>query len=223
MKTSRSRLALAGRRSAVVGATAALLAGAVLTPAAGAQDLSTSLVTTLSQFAGSASPAQETGPQVKVSATTISEEGEHEITVTGTGFKDELVVGVRPPLQGKNPGIYVIFGQFADEWKPSEGAPSTARKVIVQKWVVPAADIPTVGGPEKGGIELRPDGSFTATFTVSKALVDEADAVGNLGVYTYAGSGAKHGAWETYQPIAFGEPAADGSGSLGSLTGLLSF
>lgn len=223
MKTSRSRLALAGHRSVVAGAAAALLAGAVVAPVSNAQDLSTTLVNTLSQFAGSASTAQESGPQIEVSKTTISEDGEHEVTVTGTGFKDDTVLGARPPLAGKGAGAYVVFGKFADKWKPSEGAPMSARTSISEKWAVAAADFDLIGGPEKGAIEMRPDGSFSTTFTVSKALVEATlgNDDGNLGIYTYAGSGAKHGPWELYQPITFGEPAAGGSGSLGSLTGLL--
>ena len=186
------------------------------------------IVNTLSQFAGSASTAFDSGPRVTVSKTVISETGDHEIVVTGTGFQDDEVVATRPPLAGNSPGIYVIFGKFADEWKPSEGAASSARKVISQFWAVEEGNLEDIGGPARGGIILSPEGDFTATFTVSKALAEEkaGDAVGNLGIYTYAGGGAKHAPWETYQPISFGEPAAAApvatdtiaTGSLGSLT-----
>lgn len=186
------------------------------------------LVSTLSQFAGSASSQVDNGPRVTVSQTVISETGEHEIVVTGTGFQDDDVVATRPPLAGNSPGVYVIFGKFADEWKPSEGAESSVRKVISQFWAVEEDNLDDIGGPSRGGIVLSPEGDFTATFTVSKALADEkaGDAVGNFGIYTYPGGGAKHAPWETYQPITFGEPTADtsaatdtiASGSLGSLT-----
>lgn len=199
-----------------------MLAAVSVAPAANAQqDANGSLLDRILQFSGSTSAVQQDTPQVRFSATTVSEAGEHEITVTGTGFADESVLGSRPPLAGKNPGVYVVLGKFADQWKPSEDAPSSARTVVSQKWAVPAADIQTIGGPERGAVELSPDGDFSVTFAVSKALADGvADKPGNFGIYTYPGGGAKHAPWETYQAITFGEPAAGGSGSLGSLTGL---
>lgn len=230
MKSSSDRFARAARRSTALGAVA-LIAGVVLAPAANADNATTgTLADTLLQTIASASTAgsgeapqdesqQAHGPRVALAKSVISANGEHEITVTGTGFTDAGVVGARPPLAGKNPGIYVVLGKFADEWKPSEEAPPSARKIITQHWAVNAEDVETIGGAERGAIVLGADGSFTATFTVSKALVEDkaGDAAGNLGIYTYAGSGAKHAAWETYQPISFAEPA---TGPLGSLAGL---
>lgn len=224
MKTSRTRLALAGRSVTVMGAAVALLTGAAITPVASAEEAGVgALVDTALQTLASGSAQQVDGPRVTVSATTLTEDGEHEITVSGTGFKDDSVVASRPPLAGKNPGIYVILGKFADEWQPSAGAVSSARKVITQYWAVDAEDMATIGGALRGAIELGADGSFSTTFTVSKALVDEvAGGVdGNLGIYTYAGGGATHAAWETYTPITFGDPFAVGSVSFGSLVGLL--
>ncbi|AWH91492.1 hypothetical protein A6035_04140 [Dietzia lutea] len=209
----------------MAGAAFALLGGTVAAPAAGAQDLSSALFAQFSQATESASAAQEPGPRIEVSQIVLDEEGEHEVTVTGSGFTDDSVVGTRPPLAGENVGVYVVLGKFAEEWKPSAGVPSSARTIISTKWAVPAESMETIGGPEKGAIELLPNGTFTATITVSKALVDEVagTAAGNLGIYTYPGGGAKHAPWELYQPITFGEPAAEASGSLGSLTGLLPF
>lgn len=224
MKTSRSRLALAGRRVTVLGAAVALLSGAAIVPVANADEAGLgALVSAALQSLTSASAQQVDGPRVTVSETTLSADGEHDITVSGTGFKDASVVASRPPLAGKNPGIYVILGKFADEWQPSAGAVSSARKVITQYWAVEAEDMTTIGGAARGAIELGADGSFSTTFTVSKALVDEvAGGVdGNLGIYTYAGGGATHAAWETYQPITFGESSPMGSVPLGSLAGLL--
>lgn len=228
MKSSQGNFARGARRGTALGA-AALIAGVALAPAASADDVATgtlaaSLLQTITSAsaAGSDESKQIQGPRVTVSQTVISEDGEHEITVKGTGFKDDSVVGARPPLAGKNPGIYVILGKFADEWKPSEDAASTARKSISQFWAVNAEDVETIGGAARGGMELRPDGSFTASFTVSKALVDAqaGDVAGNLGIYTYAGGGAVYAPWETYQPITFGEPASEPAGMLGSLTSM---
>ena len=210
----------------VLGAALALLTGAAVAPVANAEEAGTgAMVSTVLQSltSASASAEQGDGPRVTVSKSVLSEDGEHEITVSGTGFKDDSVVASRPPLAGKNPGIYVILGKFADEWKPSAGAASSARKVISQYWAVDAEDMATIGGTARGAIELAADGSFTTTFIVSKAQIDEVagDVEGNVGIYTYAGGGATHAAWETYQPITFGDPFSLGSVSLGSLAGLL--
>ncbi|GLB64659.1 hypothetical protein NCCP2495_25380 [Dietzia sp. NCCP-2495] len=224
------RFARAARRCTALGA-AAVIAGVALAPAANADDATTgTLADTLLQTLASASAAgageaaqdesqQAQGPRVTLSQSVISATGEHEITVNGTGFTDAGVVGTRPPLAGRNPGVYVVLGVFADEWKPSEGAPSSARQVMTQHWAVNAEDVETIGGADRGAIVLGADGTFTVTFTVSKALVEDraGESAGTLGIYTYAGSGAKHAAWETSQPISVAEPA---TGPFGSLAGL---
>lgn len=237
---SSDRFARVARRATTLGASA-LIAGVALAPVAGADDAATgTLEATLLQSLASASasasvtgsgearpdePQPAEGPRVTVSQPVISAEGEHEITVTGVGFNDDSVVATRPPLAGKNPGVYVIFGKFADDWKPSGGAGSTSRKSITQFWAVDAEDLQTIGGAARGGIAMADDGSFTATFTVSRALVEEetGDTAGNLGIYTYAGGGATHAAWETYQPITVADRAAvePAPGSLGSLASVL--
>lgn len=226
MKPSSDWFTRAARRGTVVGA-AALIAGVALAPAASADESTGTPADTLLRALSSASATgsgsdtqdgaqQPQGPRVAVSQSVISANGEHQITVSGSGFKDDSVVATRPPLTGKNPGVYVVLGKFADAWKPSEGAASDTRKSISQYWAVNAEDVETIGGADRGAIVMDADGSFTATLTVSKALVDEVPGDGNLGIYTYAGGGAKHAAWETSQPISFVEP-----GLFGSLTGLL--
>lgn len=228
---SSDRFARAARRATTLGASA-LIAGVVLAPVASAEDaasgtLAAALVQTIASASATGSGESEsnesqqvTGPRVTLSQSVISADGEHEITVTGTGFKDDSLKAARPPLAGKNPGLYVVLGKFADEWKPSEGAASDSRKSIAQFWAVNAEDVATIGGADAGAIVMAPDGSFTATFTVSKALVEKqaSDVTGELGVYTYPGGGAKHAAWETSQLITFAEPTA---GSLGSLASVL--
>ncbi|MFD1825588.1 MULTISPECIES: Ig-like domain repeat protein [Mumia] len=157
--------------------------------------------------------------KVTVSKTTIPTTGEHEITVTGSGFDPSLATGTRPPLAGKPVGTYVILGTVADTWKPSAGATSSARKAISQKWAVLAGDMATIGGPGAGAIELKADGTFSTTFTVSKSAVDAApDKLANLGVYTYAAGGATQAAYETFTPIAFKDPAPAAVTSTTTLT-----
>ena len=228
---SSDRFARAARRATTLGASA-LIAGVALAPVASAEDaasgtLAAALVQTIASASATGSGESEsnesqqaTGPWVTLSQSVISADGEHEITVTGTGFKDDSLKATRQPLAGKNPGVYVDLGKFADEWKPSEGAASASRKSIAQFWAVEAEDLQTIGGAARGGIELSADGGFTATFTVSGALVEEeaGDVAGNLGIYTYAGGGATHAAWETSQLITFAEPT---TGSLGSLASVL--
>ena len=147
-------------------------------------------------------------PAVRVSKTTLNPEGDL-ITVTGSGFLPNapLTNGTRPPLLGKFGGSYVVFGSFLDDWKPSkpeDPAPSSARKALVQKWGVHAADMASIGGPQKGAIEIKPDGTFSANLVVSKNDA-EALADGNYGIYTYGGGGAVYAPFETYTPLAFNE------------------
>src|SRR5690606_16184918 len=62
-------------------------------------------------------------PTITVSKTNDLVSGDL-VTVRGAGFGDPSVLGARPPLWGKFAGTYVVFGSFADEWKPSEGVGS---------------------------------------------------------------------------------------------------
>jgi hypothetical protein len=147
-------------------------------------------------------------PTVTVSKT-IGLDGDGEtITVSGSGFVPSAPAtdGTRPPLAGSFGGVYVAFGRFADDWQPSSGAPSSSRRTSDVFWAVPAASMAAVGGPERGAIELAPDGTFSVTFEVAKDL---ADVAGEYGVYTYPGGGAVYAPFETATPIAFApEPTA---------------
>lgn len=142
--------------------------------------------------------------KVTVSSTAIPDTGTHTVTVKGSGFDPSLATGTRPPLAGKPTGAYVILGTVADTWRPSEGAPSSARKAITQNWAVLAEDMATIGGARSGAIELKPDGTFTTSFAVSKADIDAAEGkLANLGIYTYAGGGATQALYETFTPLSF--------------------
>lgn len=146
------------------------------------------------------------GPSVTVSDTVGLPNGELQVTVTGKNFDPADVTGTRPPLAGKSGGTYIVFGKFADNWRPSEGAPAANRANSDQKWAVRAEDMATIGGVKAGAVELKEDGSFTTTVTLDKAAVDAeatAENLVNYGIYTYPGSGAKNAAFETYTPITF--------------------
>ena len=140
----------------------------------------------------------EMTPTVAVSDTTILPSGAYQVTVTGSGFDPAKAIGTRPPLSGQPAGTYVVFGVFADSWRPSQSAPSANRKVVTQQWATPNQTAP-------GTANLQPDGTFSTTLTISKEAADTAAGsfVGNYGVYTYPGSGAAEPAFETFTPITF--------------------
>jgi len=151
---------------------------------------------------------EPTTPTVVVSKAVVNPDGD-TVTVSGTGFDPALATGTRPPLSGRPAGVYVAFGSFADVWRPSQGAPSSARPTPAQatgavKWAVLAADRATVG--EANSVTLNPDGSFTATLNVADYATAHAD--GNYGIYTYAGSGAVAAAYETYTPLTLSNVSA---------------
>ncbi|MCD9198950.1 hypothetical protein [Aeromicrobium wangtongii] len=149
---------------------------------------------------------------VAVSQTSFAADGTQTVTVTGSGFALADATGVRPPLAGKPAGAYVGVGKFAAQWRPSENAAAGTRKLVSadkggQKWAVPADSMAAIGGDAAGAIELKPDGTFSTTLTVSKADIDSIAGLDgshvNYGIYTYAGSGAKAAGYETYTPITF--------------------
>lgn len=150
-------------------------------------------------------------PKVTVSKTTgLDPEGE-TVTIRGTGFVPNApgTSGTRPPLLGLFGGAYVVVGAFADDWKPSASAPSSARsQAAITKWGVHAADVATIGGDARGAIAIAADGTFEVTVDIVKS---EAFTTGNWGVYTYAGGGAVHAPFETYTPIAFADPTPEPS------------
>ncbi|MDR2254340.1 MAG: hypothetical protein LBD97_10900 [Bifidobacteriaceae bacterium] len=147
-------------------------------------------------------------PSVAVSALTLSADGSNTITITGEGFDPAAAIGQYPPLKDVSSGVYVAFGRFAEVWRPSEGAASSARPAAVVRWAVLEEHLATVGGTAGGGAVLNADGSFSITIDVSKALADaQAEAKGlaggQYGIYTYPGGGASQPAFETYTPVVF--------------------
>ncbi|MCL8251162.1 Ig-like domain-containing protein [Aeromicrobium fastidiosum] len=169
------------------------------------------------------------GPKVSVSKTTLLPDGTQSVTVTGTGFDPSLATGTRPPFAGKQSGAYVAFGRYLDVWRPSAGAPSSARKNpsgangtgSAVKWAVPAASFPGSGqDPTTAAYtELKTDGSFSTTVLVDRSWL--AAEAGNFGIYTYAGGGANVADYETYTPITFAKSASTISvtGAAGSTYG----
>ncbi len=165
------------------------------------------------------SPTTVPQPRVTLSKTVVNPAGD-TITVTGVQFYPELVLGTRPPLAGQPAGTYIAFGAFAENWKPSAGAPSSSRPTFAEGgliWAVPAASRPIVGMDTS--VTLNPDGTFTAVIKVKKDYTG-ALANGRYGIYTYPGSGTTQPLYETFTPITFSEspttpapkPPSTGSG-----------
>lgn len=137
------------------------------------------------------------------------------IVVRGTGF-DPVgnTVGARPPIASGSPaGTYVVFGKFADQWKPTENAPGASRSVAEQKWALSQTALDQVPGNFQATIEkqmalVSPEGTFSTTLTAA-----EKDggwpATGNVGVYTYAASGTKNAAQELYAPVTLATTPVD--------------
>lgn len=164
------------------------------------------------------------GPAVEIvgSVTDLDPEAANVVTVKGTGFLPNAPAtsGTRPPLAGKFTGAYVIFGSFADKWQPSTGAPSTTRVSIEQKWAVPAESMATIGGAARGAVELKADGSFQTTLTLT---ADESKALanGSYGIATYAAGGPVYAPFETFTPVTFASvPAGPSVKVVGSVTDL---
>ena len=140
-------------------------------------------------------------PALSVSKTTGVDPAGETITVTGSGFDPAANVGTRPPLAGRPTGVYLVFAKIGDPWRPSEGAPSSARTVLDQKWVLPAASraILDPAGTNPDYVELRPDGTFTGTLHA----VDAECTPTTCGVITYAAGGAVNAANELFTPVTF--------------------
>ncbi len=127
------------------------------------------------------------------------------VTVTGSNFAPYANIGTRPPAKDIATGVYVIFGRFGDVWQPSEGAPSSARSVISQRWALPQSSIDSInenfhGACEGQCVPLNEDGTFEAELNVWPADLTS----GNWGVYTYAAGGAAaNAAQEVAEPLLF--------------------
>ena len=131
--------------------------------------------------------------------------------VKGTGFDPAANVGGRgAPIPANLPqGAYVVFGQFAENWKPSTGAPSANRKVVSQRWALAESVLNQVPPMYQGAVRaqwtpLADDGTFTATLTADEATTPLEG--GAYGVYTYGAGGVSNAAQELFAPVPFAQP-----------------
>ncbi|MEU6645824.1 HtaA domain-containing protein [Saccharomonospora sp. NPDC046836] len=157
------------------------------------------------RFSVTTEPETQWQPGIEVGKTTGIDPAGETITVSGSGFDPAANAGTRPPLAGQPTGVYLVFAKLADPWRPSEGAPSAARTVLDQKWVLPAASraILDPAGTNPDYVELGSDGSFTGSLDVA-AVSEGADCtVETCAVITYAAGGAVNAAHEIAVPLTF--------------------
>jgi hypothetical protein len=184
---------IAAAASPTATATATTPAATTTTPAATA--------TAVPATATATTPPVQGSPKITLSKTVVNPAGD-TITVTGTGFLPSMAMGTRPPLAGQPAGTYIAFASFAADWKPSAGAPGSARPTdgANLRWAVPEASRDLVG--RDASVTLNPDGSFTAVITVRRDYPG-ALANGNYGIYTFPGSGGVQPLFETFTPVTF--------------------
>ncbi|GAB2571907.1 hypothetical protein GCM10027269_29420 [Kribbella endophytica] len=152
-------------------------------------------------------------PKLEVSKTTGVTDGE-ELTVRGSGFDPAANLSTRVPVTpGQPAGVYVVFGSFADTWRPSAGADSTTRTLIDTKWALPQTSFDQVGtdfpNQKPRLVLLNADG----TFEVKVKAKTVAENPRNYGVYTYPGGSAINAAHELAVPVTFaggGDPEPEG-------------
>lgn len=163
-------------------------------------------------------------PEVTPSAIKVLPTGEHNVTVTGKNFLPSLSAAPANPAGLSTGGVYVALGRFAQVWKPSDSpsASPSPRPTIKQWWALPTADHALLGGQASSAIALTPEGDFSATFTVDKAVVDalETQPEGSFGIYTYTRK-TDLPSFETYTPITFEKaaPTVTASGATSSTYG----
>lgn len=154
-------------------------------------------------------PDQPATPKVTVSKKSGLDRAGETITITGKNFvpNGTETNAVTPPLAGKFGGVYVAFGKYSRNWKPSAGAASTERVNGDVAWAVDAADLATVGGTDAGAVAIDADGSFEVTLEVAPGFAGE-PATGTYGIYTYGGGGSAYAPFETATTVRFAEVAA---------------
>lgn len=161
----------------------------------------------LTLVAAACAPAADvptTGATLTVSKSTGLDPAGEVITVTGTGFTTTANLGTRPPLLNQPAGAYVVFGRFADVWQPSAGAVAGARTIIKQHWALFGSSYDSITALGTGEtIPLDANGNFSVDILVSAV----AGANPNIGIATYAGSGALNSGEEIFVPLEFNAPA----------------
>ncbi|QKT05978.1 HtaA domain-containing protein [Gordonia sp. X0973] len=143
---------------------------------------------------------------------TVTHPGD-KLVVKGRGFDPNAnTSGFPVPVPPGVPhGTFIAFGAFAPHWRPSAGAPESARATArsgVQWAMAPQAlnRVPTAPFDFRRTIRqqwvpLHADGTFTATLTLATPKSIPAGA--RWGVYTYGAAGSDNAAQELAVPVSY--------------------
>ncbi|WP_188399005.1 HtaA domain-containing protein [Microbacterium aerolatum] len=148
-----------------------------------------------------AQPAAPAAPSLTVSkATGLNPDGE-TITITAENYDGSADGNYTP---GKA-GFYLQVGWLSEDWRPSEGAGSSARSNAYSTWVSDAA---ATYAPTKWTENADGTVSATWTVTVTKAELDKAKFDGaRLAVFSVGAGGVTQAAAELSQTISFAPPS----------------
>jgi len=136
-------------------------------------------------------------PTLAVSQTEGLEPGGASITITGTDYNTDYA---NRHGAGKA-GVYVQIGWLDSAWRPSAGAPSSARNNAYQRWV---KEDPTAGLYLQWTETSSTRADFSWTVTIDKATLDAKTRAGaTLAVFTVGAGGAVQADNELAVPIAF--------------------
>ncbi len=131
------------------------------------------------------------------------------VVVKGSGFDPNAnTSGLPMPVPPGVPhGTFIAFGKFAPKWRPSQGAPESARTTdrSAMKWAiskdalsrVPDAPFDLRRTVRQQAVPLHADGTFTAKLTLTTP------ANGRWGIYTFGAADAVNAAQEQYVPINY--------------------
>ncbi|GAA1472428.1 HtaA protein [Corynebacterium felinum] len=134
------------------------------------------------------------------------------LIVYGTGFDPQANRGgfLFPVPPGVPNGVFVLYSALPEHWKPSQGAPPSARVHPHDRmaWVMPAGtleSIPTAPIDMRRSIArvaqpMADNGSFVARVVVDPPEKTPGD---RWGIYVYAGAGSINAAEEIFIPIPF--------------------
>ncbi|GAB3598223.1 HtaA domain-containing protein [Microbacterium tumbae] len=139
-----------------------------------------------------------TGPSLTVSKTQdLDPEGE-TLTITAKNYDTSAV---SRHGSGKA-GFYFQVGWIADDWRPSEGAPSAARASAYSAWAADAANsFATVTWTENG--DGTADATWVVEVTEDALLAEQKVDGGKLAVFTVGAGGVVQAGSELAVPIAF--------------------
>lgn len=128
--------------------------------------------------------------------------------VKGVGFDPKANIGGRGvPIPKTLPqGVYVVFGDFTHDWKPSAASAGAVRAVGSQGWVLTEDTVNQIPANHRDAVrdqwvELNADGSFTWEVTLASPTV--AVKNGHFGIFTYGAGGMNNAAQEREIPVNY--------------------